>query len=43
MAGSPAKLATATAGQTCSDGTAPGTYLTISATYVYTQILRLPA
>ena len=39
VTGSPAKLAAAVAGQTCSDGTAPGTYLTISATYLYTQLL----
>jgi Flp pilus assembly protein TadG len=37
--GTPAKLAPAIAGQTCSDGTAPGTYLTISATYLYRQLL----
>ncbi len=39
VTGSPAKLATAVVGQTCSDGTAPGTYLTISATYLFTQLL----
>nr|WP_294505534.1 TadE/TadG family type IV pilus assembly protein [uncultured Rhodopila sp.] len=41
VTGTPAKLATATAGQTCSDGGAPGTYLTISATYLYSQLLPL--
>ncbi len=39
VTGNPATLATATAGETCSDGTAPGTYLTISATYHYNQLL----
>ncbi len=39
VSGSPAALVTAIAGQTCSDGTAPGTYVIISATYVYTQLL----
>jgi Flp pilus assembly protein TadG len=39
VTGSPAKLVAAVVGQTCSDGTAPGTYLTISATYHYTQLL----
>jgi Flp pilus assembly protein TadG len=39
--GSPAALTTGTTGVACSDGTQPGTYLTISASYTYTQILPL--
>ena len=41
VGGSPATLTAATAGQTCSDGTAPGTYLTITASYTYQQIMPL--
>lgn len=41
VGGSPATLTSSTAGQTCSDGTAPGTYLTISASYTYQQLMPL--
>ena len=41
VGGSPATLTSATAGQTCADGTAPGTYLTISASYTYQKLMPL--
>lgn len=37
--GSPATLVAGTAGHACADGTQPGTYITITATVTYTQIL----
>jgi Flp pilus assembly protein TadG len=39
VSGSPAALVAAGSGQTCADGSAPGTYLTISGTYIYTKLL----
>jgi Flp pilus assembly protein TadG len=41
VGGSPAILTASSAGQTCPDGTAPGTYLSISAHYTYPQLMPL--
>ena len=41
VSGSPAALTSTTAGQTCSDGTQPGTYLMITASDSYQQLMPL--
>ena len=41
VGGSPATLTAGTSGVACSDGTQPGTYISITATYTYQQLLPL--
>jgi len=41
VSGSPATLGGGTAGTACSDGTQPGTYVVIAATYTYNEIMPL--